>query len=128
MQPKPELVWSRGTRQETRIKHDLLCYRKIPIISPGLYLSKGQFFAGFISGGAYCWREFCVSKWVRLDNKNSLKHQEYGQKTAHPNSPWAYIQEGLLSEGYLLLRFGGLIFGRAYYRNFVVYALNIPEF
>ena len=27
----------------------------------------------------------------------------------------AYIWEGLLSEGYLCLRFGGLIFGRAYF-------------
>ena len=34
---------------------------------------------------------------------------------------WAYIREGLLSEGYLRLRFGGLIFGRAYYQNFTVY-------
>ena len=29
----------------------------------------------------------------------------------------AYIREGLLSEGCLRLRFGGLIFGRAYYRK-----------
>ena len=35
-------------------------------------------------------------------------------KTVSSNSPWAYIREGLLSEGYLRLRFGGLIFGRAY--------------
>ena len=50
-------------------------------------------------------------------------------KTASTNSPWAYIQEGLLLEGYSHLRFGGLIFGRAYfflggggayYRNFAV--------
>ena len=41
-------------------------------------------------------------------------------KTANSNSPWAYIREGLLSKGYLRLRFGGLIFGRAYYRNFTV--------
>ena len=34
-------------------------------------------------------------------------------KIASTNSSWAYIQEGLLSEGYLRLRFGGLIFGRA---------------
>ena len=32
-------------------------------------------------------------------------------KTASSKSPWAYIREGLLSEGYLRLRFGGLIFG-----------------
>ena len=32
---------------------------------------------------------------------------------ANANSPCAYIWEALLSEGYLRLRFGGLIFGRA---------------
>ena len=36
-------------------------------------------------------------------------------KTASTNSPWAYIREGLLSEGYLCLRFGGLICRRAYF-------------
>ena len=41
-------------------------------------------------------------------------------KTANSNFPWAYIREGLLSEGYLRLRFGGgggggLIFGRVYF-------------
>ena len=34
------------------------------------------------------------------------------------NSPWAYIGEGLLSEGLVRLRFEGLIFGRAYYLFF----------
>ena len=32
-------------------------------------------------------------------------------KTASTNSPWAYIREGLLSEGFVRLRFGGLFFG-----------------
>ena len=32
-------------------------------------------------------------------------------KTASTNSPWAYIREGLLWEGFLCLTFGGLIFG-----------------
>ena len=36
-------------------------------------------------------------------------------KTASTNSPWAYIREGLLSEGFVRLRFGGLILGRAYF-------------
>ena len=31
-------------------------------------------------------------------------------KTANSNGPWACIRGGLLSEGYLRLRFGGLIF------------------
>ena len=44
---------------------------------------------------------------------------------ANSNSPWAYIQEGLSSEGYLCLRLGGLIFGgggggEGYYRNFTL--------
>ena len=64
----------------------------------------GYFRGSLFSKGAYYWKEFYVSKWVKLDNK-----------TASTNSPWAYIWEGLLSEGYLLLRFGGLIFGRAYF-------------
>ena len=61
---------------------------------------------------------FCVSKWFGLDNKNSIKHYENNLKalkTSKPNSPWVYIREGLLSEGFLRLRFGGLIFGRAYF-------------
>ena len=35
-------------------------------------------------------------------------------RLAGTNSPWAYIWEGLLSERYLRLRLGELIFGRAY--------------
>ena len=68
---------------------------------PGLFLRE------LIFAGAYYWKEFCVSKWVVLDNK-----------TASINSPWAYILEGLLSEGFLRLRFGGLIFGMAYFIYF----------
>ena len=85
----------------------------------------GLFSGELIFGGAYYWKEICVSKWVGVDDKNSLKHYENSPKTASTNSPWAYIREGLLSEGFLRLRFGGLIFGRAYfsgayYRNFTL--------
>ena len=53
-------------------------YRKIPIISPGLIFVQKAFlldlFLGELIFGRACyWREFCVSKWVGLDNKNSLK-------------------------------------------------------
>ena len=44
-----------------------------------------------------------------------MKNSRKQLKTASTNSPWGYIREGLLSEGYLRLRFGGLIFGRAYF-------------
>ena len=107
-------------------------YRKIPIISPGLiFVQKaflvGVFSGGLIFGGAYYWKEFCVSKWVGLDNKNSLKHYKNSLKQlkiAITNSPWAYIREGLLSEGFLCLRFGRLIFLRAHHRDFTVFFFN----
>ena len=45
---------------------------------PGLIFVQKPFFLGLflgelIFGGAYYWKEFCVSKWVGLENKNSLK-------------------------------------------------------
>ena len=55
----------------------------------------GLFSTKFIFGGAYHWRECCVSKWVGLDNRNSLKHQDNSLKQ-------------------LTLTVHGLIFGRAY--------------
>ena len=61
-------------------------YRKIPIISPGLIFVQKAFLVGLFSGelifgGAqYYWKEFRVSKWVGLDNKNSLKHYESRRK------------------------------------------------
>ena len=91
-------------------------HRKSPIISPGLiFVQKavllGLFSGELIFGGAYNWKEFCVSKWAGLDNKINLKHYENSlYKTASANSPWAYIRESLLSEGFLRLRFAGLIF------------------
>ena len=77
----------------------------------------GLFSGELIFRGAYYCKEFCVSKWVGLDNKNGPKHYEDSLKqlkTVTTNSPWAYIREGLLSEGCLGLRLGGLIFGKAY--------------
>ena len=51
-------------------------YRKIPIISPGLIFVQKAFLLGLYSeelifGGACYRKEFCVSKWVWLVNKNS---------------------------------------------------------
>ena len=52
-------------------------YLKIPIISPGrIFVQKavllGLFLGELIFGGAYYWKEFCVSKWVGLDNLGGL--------------------------------------------------------
>ena len=86
-------------------------YRKILIISPGfIFVQKavllGLFLGELIFGGAYYWKELRVSKWVGLDDENSLKH--------HENSPWAYNYSGglIISGGYTRLRFGGLLFGQ----------------
>ena len=91
-------------------------------INPGLIFVQKAFLLGLFLGelifrGAYYWKEFCVSKWVGLDNKNSLKHDENSLKqleTANAKSPWAYIREGL----FFFLGGGGG--GGAYYRNFTV--------
>ena len=46
-------------------------YRKIPKVSPGAYIFqrpflRGLFLEGLIFGGAYLWREICVSKLIGL--------------------------------------------------------------
>ena len=56
------------------------------------------FLGELIFGGAYYWKEFCISKWVGLHHKNSPKHYES-------------------SLTQLALTFQGLISGRAYYRE-----------
>ena len=40
---------------------------------------------------------------IGLDNKVSLKQRQQPKIAAHPNSPLAYIREGLLSELYGML-------------------------
>ena len=91
---------------------------------PWAYTCSKGFHAGLIFGEAYYWKEFCAGfKWIGLDNKKSVKHYEDSLKqlkTTITNRPWAYIREGLLSQGFVRLRFGGLVFGRAYYRNFTI--------
>ena len=49
----------------------LIKYRKIPKISPRTYIFqrpilRGLFLEGLIFGGAYLWREICVSKSIGL--------------------------------------------------------------
>ena len=92
----------------------------------------GLFLGELIFGGAYYWKEFCISNWVGLDNKNSLKYYRNSLKqlkTASTNIPWANIWEDVLLEGILRLRIGGLIFESTcfwgvYYRNFPVFCLT----
>ena len=87
---------------------------KLLIISPGLILVQKAFLLGLFSeelifGGAYYWKEFCVSKWVGLDNKNGLKYRKI-----------PIISPGLIfvQKAFLLGLFSGeLIFGGSCYRK-----------
>ena len=93
-------------------------YRKIPIISPGLIVVQKAFLLGLflgelIFGGAYYWREFCISKWVWFVKRNN-----------NSNSPWAYIREGLLFIGRI---FVSEIWG-AYFREGLFWGGLLSEF
>ena len=63
----------------------------------------------------FCWAYFRGSLFseglIIGGNFASQNGLDLAIKTASTNSPWAYIREGLLSEGYLRLRFGGLLSG-----------------
>ena len=96
------------------ISHGFICIQRAFLL--------GLFSGDLIFGGAYYWKEFCVSKWVGLNNKNSQKHYDNSQKqlkTANSNSPWAYLREGQFFLG------GGV--GGAYYRNFAVLARGFQD-
>ena len=81
-----------------------------------------------IFGRTYYWREVCISKWIGLDNKSSLRHKDTGcnsQKqltlTVHRLTfRRAYYWKDICVYDCGGLCSGGLIFGGAYYRNFTV--------
>ena len=70
--------------------------------------SKG-FLGGFIFGGAY------LRRGLLLEGTSFAFQNRLDLTITTTNSilscPWAYILEGLLWEGYLRLRFGGLFSG-----------------
>ena len=112
-------------------------FRKIPLIIPGVLFVQKAVLLGLpagelIFGGAYYWKEFCVSKWTGLDYKNSLKHYENRLKQlkrANTNRPHglifgrAYYRKDFCVWYLGNLFSGGLITGGAYYRNFTVFIL-----
>ena len=88
---------------------------------------------GLIFGGAYVWRQICISKSIGLAlflDRNycfSLFYfvlQDNFQVQAPGGGGGAYIWRGGLTEGFLRYEFGGLIFGifgGAYFQNFTVF-------
>ena len=81
-----------------------------------------------IFGGAYLWREICISKLIglALQLQGNLPFMFFF--TSYPSTipRGAYIWRGDLREGFLRYEFGGLyleglIHGRAYFWNFTVF-------
>ena len=95
-----------STNASSNKLHSDPLYRKIPIM--GFYLFKRLSCWAYFRGSLFS-EELIIGRNFAFQNGLG-----FTIKSFNPNSPWAYIWEGLLSEGYLRLRFGGLIFGRAY--------------
>ena len=85
---------------------------------------------GLIFGGAYIRRGLCTEgnlrskiDWASLYWEGNLPFSLCFTLYSRENStynppPGAYVRSGDLTEGFFALRFGGLIFGGAYFRNF----------
>ena len=87
------------------------------MISPGLIFVQKAFLLGLFSGslfleGLIIGRNFAFQNELGLTKKRPKILQKQ-PKTAERAS--GGLREGLLSEGFLRLTFGGLIFGRAYF-------------
>ena len=87
----------------------------------------GLVFGGVIFGGAYLWREICVSTsiglafWLEVNLAFLLCFTWYLRAIFQVQAPGgAYNWRGDLTDGFLRYQFGGLIFGGAYFRNSTV--------
>ena len=105
-------------------------YRKIQKISPGACIFQRPFFEGLIFGGAYIRRGLSREGYLRFKidwaslNVGSkftvlaLFYFVFEGNFLRTSPQGAYIWRGDLTERFLYYRFGGLIFGVAYFRNF----------
>ena len=74
-------------------------YRKIPIISPGfIFVQKAFYWPRLIFGAAYFRRAFCVSKWVRLYNKNNLNTKKTGGILLDISSSLCILSQSLINK------------------------------
>ena len=100
-------------------------YCKILKKSPGAYIFQrpflgGLFLEGLIFGGAYLWGEICISKYGRKFTVFVFFCFVFEGNFPSTSPQGAYIWRGDLTEGFLHYRFGGLIFGGAYFWKFMV--------
>ena len=111
---------------------NILKYRNIPKISPGAHIFqrpflKGLFFEGLIYGGKFAfqidWASLVVgSKFTVF----ALFYFVFEGIFPSTSPRGTCIWRGDLTEGFLRYRFGGFIFGGAYFRNFTVYWSCLP--
>ena len=99
-----------------------LNYRKIPKISPGAYIFQRPFLRGLSTEGYLRFKIDWASLIVgRKFTVFALFYFVFEGNFPSTSPQGAYIRRGDLTEGFLRYRFGGLIFGGAYFRNFTVY-------
>ena len=112
----------------------IVWYRKIQKISPGAYIFQRPFLRGLFLKGSYIHRGLSTKgnlhfeiNWASLiaGSKFTVFALFYfvfeGNYFRPSTSPWgAYIWRGDLTEDFLHYKFGGLIFGGAYFQNFMV--------
>ena len=74
------------------------------------YFAGNLFSEGLVIGKNFAFQNG-LGLAIKTARNTNFKHNSLKPlKTVNTNSPWAYIWEGLLSKGYLHLRFGGLLF------------------
>ena len=102
-----------------------MTYRKIPKISPGAYIFQRPFLRGLSTEGNLRFR----IDWANLIVGSeftvfALFYFVFEGNFPSTSSPGSYIWRGDFTEDFLRYRFGRLIFGGAYFRNFTVYELD----
>ena len=114
-------------------------YRKIQKIIPGAYtfqrpFLRGLFLEGLIFGGAFVWREICVSKSIGLalflegNLPFLLCFTLYLKAIFQAQAIWgAYICRGHLTEGFLRYEFGGAYTWTGLFSKFLYGILNIKK-
>ena len=106
----------------THTDEDLFTYRKILKISPGAYILQRPFLRGLSTEGNLC---FKINRASPIDGSKltvfALFYFVFEGNFPSTSPPGAYIWRGDLTEGFFRYRFGGLIHGGAYFRNFTVF-------
>ena len=120
-------VSTKSIEKVTRInqkvnKEKMLCiYRKIPKISAGAYIFQRPFLRGLYTEGNLRFKTDWACRIVgRKFTVFACFYFVFEGNFPSTSPRGAYIWRGDLTEGFLRYRFGGLVHGGAYFRNFTV--------